>query len=51
MRVKAGLKCNIKKLRSWHLAGPITSWQIKREKMETVTDFIFLGSRITVDSD
>ena len=45
------LEMYIKKLRSWHLAGPITSWQIKREKMETVTDFIFLGSRITVDSD
>ena len=49
MRVKGGLKCDIKKLRSWHLAGPITSWQVKREKMET--DLIFLGSRITVDSD
>ena len=34
MRVKAGLKCNIKKLRSWHLAGPITSWQIKGGKVE-----------------
>ena len=32
-------------------SGPITSWKIDREKMETVTDFIFLGSRITVDSD
>ena len=31
--------------------GPITSWQIDRETMETVTDFIFLGSEITVDSD
>ena len=30
---------------------PITSWQIDREKLETVTDFIFLGSKITVDSD
>ena len=30
---------------------PITSWQIDEEKMETVTDFIFLGSKITVDSD
>ena len=32
-------------------SGPITSWQIDREKMETVTDFIFLVSKITVDSD
>ena len=32
-------------------SGPITSWQIEEEKMETVTDFIFLGSRITVDGD
>ena len=32
-------------------SGPITSWQINREKMETVTDFIFLGSKITVDGD
>ena len=31
--------------------GPITSWQIDGEKMETVRDFIFLGSKITVDSD
>ena len=32
-------------------SGPITSWQINREKMEIVTDFIFLGSKITVDGD
>ena len=32
-------------------SGPITSWQIDGERMETVTDFIFLGSKITVDSD
>ena len=32
-------------------SGPITSWQIDGEKMETVTDFIFLGSRITADGD
>ena len=32
-------------------SGPITSWQIDGETMETATDFIFLGSRITVDSD
>ena len=33
------------------VSGPITSWQIDREKVETVTDFIFLGSKITVDGD
>ena len=32
-------------------SGPITSWQIEEETMETMTDFIFLGSKITVDSD
>ena len=32
-------------------SGPITSWQIDRERMETVTDFIFLGSKITADGD
>ena len=32
-------------------SGPITSWQIDRETMETVTDFIFMGSKITVDGD
>ena len=32
-------------------SGPITSWQIDGEKMETVTDFIFLGSKITADGD
>ena len=32
-------------------SGPITSWQIEEEKVEAVTDFIFLGSKITVDSD
>ena len=32
-------------------SGPITSWQIDEEKVETVTDFIFLGSKITVDGD
>ena len=32
-------------------SGPITSWEIDGEKMETVTDFIFLGSKITADSD
>ena len=39
-----------RKLRSWHLS-PITSWQIDGETLETVTDFIFLGSKITADGD
>ena len=46
---KAGLKLNIKK--TVMASGPITSWQIDGEKMETVTDFISLGSKITVDGD
>ena len=33
------------------VSGPITSWQIDREKMESVTDFLFLGSKITTDGD
>ena len=47
---KAGLKLNIQKTKIMG-SGPITSWQIDGETMETVTDFIFLGSKITVDSD
>ena len=47
---KAGLKLNIQKLKIT-ASGPITSWQIEGGKVETVTDFIFLGSKITVDSD
>ena len=47
---KAGLKLNIQKLRSWYPL-PITSWQIDGEAMETVTDFIFLDSKITADGD
>ena len=47
---KAGLRLNIKKTKIM-AAGPITSWQIEGEKVETVTDFIFLGYKITVDSD
>ena len=43
---KAGLKLNIQKQRSL-ASGPITSWQIDGETMETVTDFTFLGSKIT----
>ena len=47
---KAGLKLNIQKTQIV-ASGPITSWQIDGEIMETVTDFIFLGSRITADCD
>ena len=47
---KAGLKLNIQKSKIM-ASGPITSWQIDGERMETVTDFIFLGSKITVDND
>ena len=45
-----GLKLNIKKMKIM-ASGPITSWQIDGETMETVTDFIFLGSKITADGD
>ena len=45
---KVGLKLNIQKTEIM-ASGPITSWQIDGETMETVTDFIFLGSKITVD--
>ena len=47
---KAGLKLNIQKTKIM-TSGPITSWQIDGETMETVTVFIFLGSKITADSD
>ena len=47
---KAGLKLNIQKTKII-ASSPITSWQIEGEKVEAVTDFIFLGSRITADSD
>ena len=55
MRVKeeseeAGLKCNIQKTKMM-ASGPITSWQIDGETMETVIDSIFLGSKITADGD
>ena len=55
MRVKeenerAGLKLNIKKMNIM-ASGPITSWQIEGEKVEVVADFLFLGSKITVDGD
>ena len=46
---KAGLKFNSQKTKI-KASGSITSWQIKEEKVETETDFIFLGSKITVDS-
>ena len=47
---KAGLILNIQKTKIM-ASGPITSWQIEGETMETVTDFIFLGSKITADGD
>ena len=47
---KVGLKLNIQKTKIMAFS-PITSWQIDGEAMETVTDFIFLNSKITVDSD
>ena len=47
---KAGLKLKIQKTKIM-ASGPITSWQIDGETMETVTDFIFLGSKITADGD
>ena len=45
---KVGLKLNIQKIKIM-ASGPISSWQIDGEKMKTMTDFIFLGSKITVD--
>ena len=45
---KTGLKLNIQKMKIM-VSGPITLWQIKGKKVETVADFIFLGSKITVD--
>ena len=47
---KVGLKLNIQKTKIM-ASGPITSWQIDAETMETVTDFIFLGSKIKEDGD
>ena len=49
-REKAGLKLNIQKTKNM-ASGPITSGQIDGETMETVTDFTFLGSKITADGD
>ena len=47
---KAGLKLNIQKMKIM-ASGPITSWQVGEVSMETVTGFIFLGSKITADGD
>ena len=47
---KVGLKLNIQKMKIM-ASGPITSWQIGGETVETVSDFIFLGSKITADGD
>ena len=47
---KVGLKLNIQKMKIM-ASGPITSWQICGETVETVTDLIFLGSKITADGD
>ena len=47
---KVGLKLNIQKIKIM-ASGPITSWEIDGEKVETVSDFIFLGSKITADGD
>ena len=47
---KAGIKLNIKKMKI-KASGPITSWEIDGETVETVSDFIFLGSKITADGD
>ena len=47
---KAGLKFNIQKTKIM-ASDPITTWQIDGETMETVTDFVFLGSKITADGD
>ena len=48
---KAGFKLNIQKTNKIMASGPITLWQLEGEKVEAVTNFIFLGSRITVDGD
>ena len=47
---KAGLKLNIQKMKIM-ASGPITSWEIDGETLETVADFTFLGSKITADGD
>ena len=50
MKKKTDLKFNIQKAKTM-TSDPITSWQTDEEAMETVTDFIFLGSKITADGD
>ena len=50
MSEKAGLKLNVQKTKIM-ASSPITSWQIDGETMKTVTDFVFLGSKITADGD
>ena len=50
LKRKAGLKLNIQKTKIM-TSGPITSWQIDEETLETMADFIFLGSKITADGD
>ena len=50
LREESGLKLNIQKTKIM-ASGPITSWQVDGEKMETATDFIFLGSKITANGD
>ena len=47
---KVGFKLNIQKMKIM-ASGPITSWNIDGERVETVSDFIFLGSKITADGD
>ena len=47
---KVGLKLNVQKMKIM-ASGPITSWEVDRETVETVSDFIFLGSKITADGD
>ena len=47
---KVGMKLNMRKTKIM-ASGPIISWQIEQKKVEAVTDFIFLGSKITADSD
>ena len=47
---KVDLKLNVQKTKIM-ASGPITSWQLERKKVEAIRDFIFLGSKITVDSD
>ena len=47
---KSGLKCSVQKIKIM-ASDPVTSWQIDGETMKTVTDFVFLGSKITADGD